>query len=98
MIGTTGPSVIGQSRGLYSSDPIDIMNSPSIPDDCPTKRHLDAYLDQMTAGDVIDVVVAGNRVQIGDDGSGLTARCDGRTYPVMVVDDEIFVLLSDEPA
>ncbi len=97
MIETTRPSVTGQSRCLYRSNPIDIMNSPSIPDDWPTKRHLDAYLDQMTAGDVIDVVVAGNRVQIGDDGSGSTARCDGRTYPVMV-DDETFDLLSDEAA
>jgi hypothetical protein len=50
----------------------------------------------LTSG-VIDVVVAGNRVQIGDDGSGLTTRCDRRTNPVMV-DDETFVLLSDEPA
>ncbi len=98
MIETTGPSVTGQSRGLYSSDPIDIMNSPPIPDDWPTNRHLVACLDQLTAGGVIDVVVAGNRVQIGDDGSGLTACCDGRTYPVKVVDDETFALLSDEPA
>jgi hypothetical protein len=51
----------------------------------------------MTAGDVIDVVAAGNRVHIGDDGSGLTARCDGRAYPVMV-DDKTFVLSSDEAA
>jgi hypothetical protein len=50
----------------------------------------------LTSG-VIDVVVAGNRVQIGDDGSGLTTRCDRRTNPVMV-DDETFVLLSDEAA
>ena len=98
MIETTGPSVTGQSRGLYSSDPIEIMNSPPIPDDWPTNWHLVAYLDQLTAGGVIDVVVAGNRVHIGDDGSGLTVRCDGRTYPVMVVDEEIFALLSDEPA
>ena len=95
MIRATGPSVIGQSRGLYSSDPIDIMNSPPIPDDWPTNRHLDAYVDQMTVG---DDVAAGNRVQIGDDASGLTTRCDRRTYPVMVVVDEIFVLVSDEAA
>ncbi len=83
---------------MYSSDPINIINSPPILDDWPTNWHLVAYLDQLTAGGVIDVVVAGNRVQIGDDGSGLTARCDGRTYPVTVVDDEIFALFSDEPA
>jgi hypothetical protein len=73
------------------------MNSPPIPDDWPTNRYLVAYLDQLTAGGVIDVVVAGNRVQIGDDGSGLTGGCDGRTYPVLV-GDETFVLLSDEAA
>jgi hypothetical protein len=107
MTEATGPSVTGQSRGLYSSDPIDIMSSPPIPDDWPTNWNLVAYLDQLTAGGVIDVVVTGNRVQIGDDGSDLIVRCDGRTYPArcdgrtcpaMVVDDEICVLLSDEPA
>ena len=98
MMETTGPSITGQRQGLYSSDPIDIMNSPPIPDDWPTKRHLVAYVEQLTAGGVIDVVVARNRAQIGDDESGLTARCNGRSYPVMVVDDEIFALLSDEPA
>jgi hypothetical protein len=98
MIETTRPSVTGQSRVLYRSDPIDIMNSPPIPDDWPTNWHLVAYVDQMTAGGVIDAAVAGNRLQIGDDGSGLTARCDRRTYPFMAVDDEIFVLLSDEAA
>ena len=98
MIETTRPSVTGQSRRLYSSDPIDIMNSPPIPDDRPTNWHLVAYPDQLTAGGVIDVVVTGNRVQIGDDGSGLTARCDEHTYPFMVVSDKMLVLLSDEPA
>ena len=96
MTEATGPSVTGQSRSLYSSDPIDIMNSPPTPDDWPTNWHLVAHLDQMATAGVIDVVVAGARVQLGDDGSGLTASCDGRSCPVMVVDDEIFVLLGDE--
>jgi hypothetical protein len=73
------------------------MNPPPIPDDWRTNWHLAARVDQLAAGGGIDVVVAGIRVQIGDDGSGLTARGAGRSYPVMVVDDEIFVLLGDEP-
>ena len=97
MIEAAEPSVIGQSRASHSSDSIDIMNSPPIPDDWPTNWHLVAHVDQLAAGGVIDVVVAGVRVQIGDDGSGLSASGDGRAYPLMVVDDEIFVLLSDEP-
>jgi hypothetical protein len=67
MIETTGPSATGQSRGLYSSDPIDIMNSPPIPDDWPMNWNLVTYLDQLTAGGVFDVAVTENRVQIGDD-------------------------------
>ncbi len=80
-----------------SRDSIGIMNPPPILDDWRTNWHLVAHLDQLATGGVIEVMMAGTRVQISDDGSGLTASSDGRAYPVMVVDDEIFVLLSDEP-
>ena len=73
------------------------MSPPPVPEDWRTNWHLVARLDQLAGGATIDVVVAGVRVQIGDDGSGLSASGDGRAYPLMVVDDEIFVLLSDEP-
>jgi hypothetical protein len=96
MIEATGSSVTGQSRGPFSNDSMEIMNPPPIPDDWRTHWHLVAHLDQLAAGGVIDVVVAGTRVQISDDGSGLTANGDGRVYPVMVVDDEIFMFSGDE--
>ena len=73
------------------------MNLPPIPDDWPTDWHLAAHLEQFTAGDAVDVTVAGIRLHISYDESGLTARSDERAFPVMVVDDEIFVLLGDGP-
>jgi hypothetical protein len=73
------------------------MNQPPFLDDWQTDWHLAAHLDQLAAGDAIDVTVAGTRLHITNDSSGLTAHGDARNYPVMVVDDEIFVLLSDGP-
>ena len=73
------------------------MSPPPIPEDWRTNWHLVARLEQLAGGGTIDVVVAGVRAQISDDGAGLTASGDGRTYPVMVVDEEIFVLMGDEP-
>lgn len=73
------------------------MNLPSIPEDWRTHWHLAAHLDPFTAGDAIDVTVAGILLHIRNAESGLSARSDERAYPVMVVDDEIFVLLGDGP-
>ena len=73
------------------------MNPPPIPDDWRTDWHLAAHLDQLTASDALEVTVAGISLQIRYEESTLTARSDGRVYPLMVVDDEIFVLLGDGP-
>ncbi len=73
------------------------MNLPPIPDDWRTNWHLAAHLDKLTASDAVDVTVAGISLHIRYEESGLTARSDERAYPIMVVDEEIFVLLSDEP-
>ena len=73
------------------------MNLPPIPEDWRTQWHLAARLDQFTAGDAVDVTVAGIALHIRNAASGLTARSDARAYPVMVVDDAIFVLLGDGP-
>ena len=73
------------------------MNLPPIPDDWRTDWHLVAHLDQLTASDAVDITVSGILLQIGYEQSVLTARSDERAYPVMVVDDEIFVLLGDDP-
>lgn len=73
------------------------MTLPPIPDDWRTNWHLAAHLDKLTAGDAVAVTVAGIALQIRYEESGLTARSEERAYPVMVVDEEIFVLLSDEP-
>jgi len=80
--------------GGYSVEP---MNLPPFPDDWQTDWCLAARLDQFAASDDVDVTVAGIRLHIRNAKSGLTARSDERDYPVMVVDDEIFVLLSDGP-
>ena len=73
------------------------MNVPLMPDEWRTNWHLVANLDRLAADDTVDVTVAGIRLEIAYEESALVARSNERTYPVMVVDDEIFVLLSDEP-
>ncbi len=73
------------------------MNPPPIPDDWRTDWHRAVHLDRLTTSDTVDVTVAGIGLHISNDESGLTARSDERDYPVMVVDDEIFVLLDDGP-
>jgi len=73
------------------------MNPPPIPDDWRTQWHLAAHLDKLTASDTVDVTVVGIVLHIRYEESGLIAHSDERAYPLMVVDDEIFVLLGDEP-
>jgi hypothetical protein len=73
------------------------MSLPPIPDDWRTDWHLAAHIDQLASSDAVDVDVAGILLRIEYGESGLSACSDARAYPVMVVDDEIFVLLSDEP-
>ncbi len=73
------------------------MNLPPIPEDWRTHWHRAANLDECTGNDAIDVTVTGIVLHIRNAESGLTARSDARAYPVMVVDDEIFVLLGDGP-
>ncbi len=73
------------------------MNQPPIPDDWRTNWHLAAHLDQLTASDAVEVTVAGISLQIRYEVSALTARTAARAYPLMMVDDEIFVLLGDGP-
>jgi len=73
------------------------MNQPPIPDDWRTNWHLAGHLDQLTASDAVEITVAGISLQIRYEKSALIARSDARTYPLMVVDDEIFVLLGDGP-
>ena len=73
------------------------MSQPPIPDDWRTNWQLVARVEQLASGGAIEVVVAGTRVQICDAESGLTASSDARSFPIMVVDDEVFVLLGDEP-
>jgi hypothetical protein len=72
------------------------MNLPPFADGRKTDWHLAAHVDQLPARGQIDIIAEGVRLHIKDDDSGVTARGDGRSYPVMVVDGEIFVLLSDE--
>ncbi len=73
------------------------MNQPPIPDDWRADWHLAGHLDQLTASDAVEVTVAGITLQIRYEESALTARSDSRAYPLMVVDDVIFVLLGDGP-
>ncbi len=73
------------------------MNQPPVPDDWRTDWHLAAHLEQLAASEAFAVTVAGIALQIRYEESALTARSDARAYPLMVVDDEIFVLLGDGP-
>ena len=73
------------------------MKHPPMSDDWPGKWHLAAHLDQLTASDAIEITVAGISLQVRYEESALTARGDACAYPLMVVDDEIFVLLDDGP-
>jgi len=71
------------------------MNQPSLPGDWPTDWQLAGQLDQLTSDDVVDVKVGGTILQIRNTETGLIASSDVRAYPIMVVDDEVYVLLGD---
>lgn len=71
------------------------MNLPPIPEEWRTDWHLAANLDELMGDDVLDVTVAGVLLHISNTKDGLSACSDARAYPVMVVDDEVFVLMSD---
>jgi hypothetical protein len=73
------------------------MNLPPIPEDWRTDWHLAANLDQFSGDQTVDVTVAGIVLHMKNTEGGLTACSDERNYPVMVVDDEVFVLMSDGP-
>ena len=73
------------------------MNLPPIPDDWRTDWHLAAHMSDLAGGGAIDVTVAGTVIHVTNTDTGPTAHSDERAYPVMVVDDEVFVLMSDEP-
>jgi len=73
------------------------MSLPPIPEDWRTDWRLAAHLDELPGDASIDVTVDGIALRICNASSGLTASSDARDYPVMVVDDEVFVLLGDVP-
>ena len=73
------------------------MNPPPIPDEWRTNWHLAGHVDKLGEEGAFEVTVAGASLRITSEASGLSARGGGRQYPVMVVDDEIFVLLGDVP-
>ena len=73
------------------------MAPPPIPEDWRTDWHLAAHLDQLTDDAVFEVIVEGVALSIVNSNEGLSARSEARDYPVMVVDDEVFVLMSDVP-
>ena len=73
------------------------MNQLPIPEDWRTEWRLAGQLDQLMVDEAVDVTVGGIVLKIRNSDSGLTARSTDRAYPVMVVDDEVFVLLGDAP-
>ena len=73
------------------------MNLPLFPDEWRTNWHLAGHVDKLGDGGSLEVTVAGVALEITSDVSGLSANGDGRQFPVMGVDDEIFVLLGDGP-
>ena len=72
------------------------MNLPLFPDEWRTNWHLAGHVDKLGDGGSLEVTVAGVALEITSDVSGLSANGDGQ-FPVMVVDDGIFVLLGDGP-
>lgn len=73
------------------------MTLPPIPDEWRTNWHLAGHVDQLGDDATMDVTVAGISLEVSNEPSGLVARAGDRQFPVMVVDDEIFILLSDVP-
>ena len=73
------------------------MAPPPIPEDWRTDWHLAANLDAFTDDQVLEVTVEGVALRLTNSSEGLSARSAARDYPVMVVDDEVFVLMSDAP-
>lgn len=73
------------------------MNGAPFPDDWQTNWHLVARVEQVTSDAGVQVTVAGIQLTIRNEANGLIARSRKRAYPIMVVDDEIFVLLGDAP-
>ena len=73
------------------------MAPPPIPEHWRTDWHLAAHLDQFTDDESLEVSVEGVALRITNSSEGLSARSEARDYPVMVVDDEVFVLMSDAP-
>ena len=73
------------------------MNPPPIPDEWRTNWHLAGHVDKLGEQGAFEVTVASISLQITSAPSGLSAEGEGRQYPIMVVDDEIFVLLGDGP-
>ncbi|MDX1431593.1 MAG: hypothetical protein R3286_03995 [Gammaproteobacteria bacterium] len=59
--------------------------------------HLAGSLRTLGERGSIEVRVGELEVSVRDEDGRLVARSAGREHPVMVVDDEIFVLLSDAP-
>ena len=73
------------------------MNQLPIPEDWRTDWHLAAHTDQLVGDEDVNVTVAGIVLHMRNTETGVIARSAERTYPVMVVDDEVFVLLGDDP-
>ena len=73
------------------------MSQLPIPGDWRTDWYLAGPVDQLTREDAVDVTAGGIHLKIRNTESGLTARSAERAYPIMVVDDEVFVLLGDGP-
>jgi len=71
--------------------------APPIPEDWRTDWHRAAHLDQLPGDESLEVFVEGVALSLTNSRDGLTARSDVRDYPVMVVDDEVYVLMSDAP-
>ena len=73
------------------------MAPPPIPEEWRTDWHLAAHLEQLIGDESLEVTVEGVALRITNSSDGLSARSAVRDYPVMVVDDEVFVLMSDAP-
>jgi hypothetical protein len=66
-----------------------------MPGTWPTDWFLVANLDQISGGEEIEISVEGIRLRLRSDDGRLSAEGEEGNYPVMVVDEEIYVYLGD---
>ena len=83
--------------GISNLSLLAVMMQSPILDEWRTDWHLVCRTDRVATDRTLDILIGGIRLHVSSENGRIVAHSDDRSYPVMVVDDEIFVLLSDAP-